>query len=188
METLVTHIAFADARQIAVGTLEHVLPVLKKRFDADPNDPFLVFEIETGQQVDFDLRGTLGDVLARELPAPHKGPGRPKLGVESKEVSLLPRHWDWLEAQPNGISAALRRLVEHAMKNESGADRAKRIRGALHRFMTAMAGDRPNYEEAARSLFQGDDDRFEELTKRWPKDVRGYVVERARAASELAKR
>ncbi len=96
-----THVAFAGARRLAVGSLAEVLPVLKRRFDDDRADAPLVLELATGKQVDFDLRGTLADVLARVAPPP-RGPGRPRLGVTGREVSLLPGHWTWLEAQRGG--------------------------------------------------------------------------------------
>lgn len=186
MDREATYAAFAGARRIALGSLRDVLPVLKRRFDGDGSETVLVFDTETGAQVDFDLRGSLADVLAREAPGQTPGPGRPRLGVVSREVSLLPRHWDWLEQQPNGISAALRRLVEQARKMESGEDRARRIRAALSRFLTAIAGNRPNFEEATRSLFAGDEKQFEQLVQRWPRDIREYAVERAREASRAA--
>jgi uncharacterized protein len=184
METPPTHIAFAGSRQIAAGSLTDVLPVLKKRFDADRSDLVLVFETETGRQVEFDLRGTLEQVLERATPAPSKGPGRPRLGVSSREISLLPRHWDWLDEQPSGASAALRRLVEQAIKHEPGKERARRIRAALSRFLTSMAGDRPGFEEACRALFAGDSGRLEALVEKWPKDIRDYTVARAYEADQ----
>lgn len=183
MDTDATYLAFAGARRIAAGTLREVLPALKLRFDADRTDPVLVFEVETGRQVDFDLRGTLDEVLEREAGPQRRGPGRPRLGVASREVSLLPRHWEWLEQQPSGISGALRRLVEQAMKDRPGKERARRIRAALAGFLSGMAGDRPGYEEATRALFAGDTARFEALAQRWPKDVREHAVEQARQAA-----
>lgn len=177
------YVAFAGTRRVAAGGLRDVLPVLKERFDRDAGEIVLVFEIETGRQVDFDLRGTLDDVLARVAPEEPRGPGRPRLGVTSREVSLLPRHWDWLEEQPNGISAALRRLVEEAMKAHPGKQQARRIRAALSRLLSSMAGDRPHYEEACRALFAGDTARFESLVARWPKDIRELAVTRAREAA-----
>lgn len=184
MDPATTYAAFAGARQIAAGSLRDVLPALKQRFDRDDSELVLVFEVETGRQVEFDLRGSLEEVLEREAPTGSKGPGRPKLGVISREVSLLPRHWDYLEQQPAGISAALRRLVEQAIRNEPGRERARRIRAALSRFLSAMAGNRPNYEEACRALFAGDTGRFEALVERWPKDVREYAVREARRAAD----
>jgi uncharacterized protein len=177
-----SYLAFSGPRRIAAGPLAEVLPVLKERFDADPSEPVLAFDAETGEQVDFDLRGSLAEVLARAAP-PARGPGRPRLGVVGREVSLLPRHWDWLEEQQSGASAALRRLVEAAMKAAPQRERARRIREGLSRFLTAMAGDRPHFEEATRALFAGDTARFEELVQRWPRDVREHAVERAREAA-----
>lgn len=182
METPPSHVAFAGTRQIALGPLADVLPVLKRRFDADRADPALVFEIESGRQVEFDLRGSLDEVLARAAPAAAKGPGRPRLGVISREVSLLPRHWDWLEEQPTGASAALRRLVEQAIKHEPGKERARRLRAAVSRFLTGMAGDRPNFEEACRALFAADTPLFETLIEKWPKDIREHAARQAREA------
>jgi hypothetical protein len=139
-----------------------------------------VFEDRTGRQVDFDLRGTADEVVARALPRP--GPGRPRLGVTSREVSLLPEHWEWLESHPNGISATLRRLVDAARRRAPQEERVRRSREAANRLMTALAGDRPGYEEATRALFAGDRDRFTKLIQRWPKDVREHVLHLAAEA------
>lgn len=183
MDPARNYVAFAGVRQVAAGALGDVLPVLKRQFDADSAELVLVFDVDTGQQVDFDLRGSLAEVLAHALPAPQKGPGRPRLGVTSREVSLLPRHWEWLEQQASGISAALRRLVEQAAKSHPGKERSRRMRAALSQFLLSMAGNRPNYEEACRALFAGDTPRFETLVQRWPKDIREYAVRQARAAA-----
>lgn len=103
-----------------------------------------IFEDQTGGQVGCDLRGATEEVLARAMPVPHRtGPGRPKLGVTSREISLLPRHWEWLEQQPNGASAALRRLVEEARKREPEKQRARLAMDAANRFLSAMAGYLP---------------------------------------------
>lgn len=180
-----TFTAFLGARQIASGPLADVLPALKRRFDEDPTSLVLVFNDGTGRQVDFDLRGTLEEVLQREVPAPSHGPGRPRLGVTGREVSLLPRHWQWLEQQPNGCSAAIRRLVDAAIQAQPGSERARPIRAALAGFLSAMAGDRPNYEEACRALFAGDLPRFEALIARWPNDIRAYATRRATEAAVI---
>lgn len=180
-----TYAAFAGVRRVAAGTLRDVLPVLKRRFDRDAAELILVFEVETGRQVDFDLRGSLDEILDREAPSAPRGPGRPRLGVTSREVSLLPRHWDWLEQQPNGISSAVRRLVEQAIKAQPDRDRARYVRAALSQLLSAMAGDRLNYEEACRALFAGDTARFEMLIARWPKDIREYALQRAMEAARI---
>ena len=183
MDTDSQYAVFAGTRRIAVGALQEVLPALKERFDRNRSELILTFEVATGRQVDFDLRGSLDEVLARELPQHTRGPGRPKLGVTSREVSLLPRHWEWLERQESGLSGTLRKLVVQAMRSHPEKDRARQLRAALSRFLTSMAGDRPHYEEATRALFQGDVARFEALVQRWPRDIREYAVERAREAA-----
>ncbi len=187
MENGPAYVAFAGPRQVASGDLREVLPILKQRFDRNRSDMVLVFQMDTGRQVDFDLRGTLDDVLARALPEPSKGPGRPRLGVISREVSLLPQHWDWLEAQPAGASAALRRLVDAAIKHQPGKERARRIREALSRFLTSIAGDRPNFEEACRALFAGESERFAMLIDRWPKDIRDLALRQEQEAGSAEK-
>lgn len=184
MQNAPCYVAFVGSRRVACGGLAEILPGLKKRFERDPSEQILLFNGETGKRVDLDLRGTLQDALERYVTVTTRGPGRPKLGVIGREVSLLPRHWDWLEEQPSGASAALRRLVELAIKHEPGKERARRIRAALSHFLSAMAGDRPHYEEVCRALFAGDTVSLTGLVVRWPKDIREYVVEQAHAAAE----
>lgn len=182
MEDAQTFSAFAGDRCIVSGPLEAMLLATKARLERDPGEPILIFEDRTGRQVDFDFRGTPDEVVARALPEPviaapvKAGPGRPKLGVISREVSLLPRHWDWLENQPTGISAALRRLVEEARKRDPEGEQARLAREATSRFMTAMAGNLPGFEEASRALFGMDNERFEALIADWPDDVRAHLL------------
>jgi hypothetical protein len=177
MEETNVYTAFAGGKRVAAGPLETFLPKLKSWADRHPGVPPLVFEDQTGRPVDFDLRGAVADVLARATGA-RTGPGRPKLGVVPREVSLLPRHWDWLEHQPNGASAALRRLIDEARRNEPERQQARRARDAAYRCMSVLAGNRPGFEEASRALFAADRARFEELTRKWPKDVRTYLETR----------
>src|SRR5580700_1509792 len=123
MDAQITYTAFVCEKLISSGPLETVLPEVKATFDQD-TPLILIFEDHSGRQVDFALEGTLSEVLERSLPKPQRvGPGRPRLGVVSREISLLPRHWEWLEQQPNGASAALRRLVDQAGKRQSGEQR-----------------------------------------------------------------
>jgi len=182
-----TYTAFLDNAQIAAGPLETILPTLKTFFDRNPGDLVLIFDDHTCRQVDFDLRGPVAEVLARALAAsqgpqvptpPRPGPGRPKLGVVSREVSLLPRHWEWLEQQPNGASAALRRLVDEARTRNPAAQRARLATEAASRFLTAIAGNFPNYEEATRALYANDRSRLAELTRDWPQDIQTYLQTR----------
>lgn len=183
MEETRTCTAFAGETLIASGPLKTMLPVVKAWFDRDASALFLIFEDQSGCQVDFDLRGAVDDVVARALPAPPRtGPGRPRLGVVSREVSLLPRHWDWLELQPNGASAALRRLVDEARKRDPGKERARLATEATGRILSAMAGNFPGYEEASRALYAAERARFDELILDWPRDIRAYLQRRAEDA------
>jgi hypothetical protein len=193
MDETRTYTAFLGEARITSGPLETVLPALKTRFDAGENRLVLIFDDESGQQVDFDLRGTLAEVIDRATPAPtpsptpaptpaRVGPGRPKLGVVSREVSLLPSHWEWLERQPNGASAALRRLVDQAGKRDPGTQRARRAMESTGRFLSALAGNLPNYEEASRALYRANQGQFEALTDEWPQDIRQHACRMARDA------
>ncbi|RAK60892.1 DUF2239 domain-containing protein [Phenylobacterium hankyongense] len=174
-----TFTAFAGHRAVARGTASDVARAAHGHL---PN-ALLVFDDATGRQVDLDLRGSADDVVARLAPSPQPkaGRGRPKLGVVAREVTLLPRHWDWLAGQPGGASAALRRLVDQARRQGSGADQARRAQEAAHRVMTAIAGDLPDYEDALRALYAGDRPRLHSLIAAWPADVGAYVSRLAAA-------
>ena len=174
-----TYTAFAGDRLIVSGPLETTLRTTWQRLRAGTKETVLIFDDETGRPVDFDFRGSADEVVARAERArsltPAASRGRTRLGVVPREVTLLPRHWEWLEQQPNGISAALRRLVDEARKREPEKERALRARDAASCFMTANAGDRPGYEEAARALFAGDRARLGALVSRWPRDIRAHL-------------
>ena len=133
-----------------------------------------------------DFRGSVDDVVSKlETPASEtkkaekaetpRGPGRPKLGVVSREVTLLPRHWDWLNSQPGGASVTLRKLVEEARRVSSSRDKIRRSQEVTYRFMHAIAGDLPGFEEATRSLYARDRERFNNLINAWPPDIREHV-------------
>ncbi len=177
MDDVTTYTAFAGNQLVATGDLETMLRRTKARLEKEADAAVLIFDDRTGQQVDFDFTGTADEVVLRVAPVAkaQAGPGRPKLGVVSREVSLLPRHWEWLERQPTGASAALRRLVEEAKKNEGSEARARAHRDAASRFMWAMAGNLPDFEEATRALFAGDDVALARRMKKWPQDIRKHV-------------
>jgi hypothetical protein len=144
-----------------------------------PQADFLVFDDATGSQVDLDSRGTPEEISVRypgEPTAEARGPGRPRLGVMAKEVTLLPRHWDWLSGQPGGASVALRKLVDQARKTSGDSDRVRAAQEAAYRFMSAIAGNLPGFEEAARALFAYDRRRFAEIIAGWPEDIRDYAI------------
>lgn len=175
--------AFAGDRLIARGPAAGALAAIKAATEA--GEGVLTFDAADGRVVDLDLRGDLSDALARLTPAPEaekRGPGRPRLGVTAREVTLLPRHWDWLSGQPGGASVALRKLVEAALKEAEGPDRARRAKEATYRLMTTLAGDRPGYEEATQMLFAGDWTAFDAAVEGWPEGVREVVREMAEGA------
>jgi len=171
---------------------------VKQVLERGEQAPVLVFDDTTAAPVEFDLRGTAQEILARlnsvqtessrdasneaeaadasDAAVAPRGRGRPKLGVVAREVTLLPRHWDWLNAQPGGASVALRKLVETARAAGEHHDRKRAAQEAVYRFMTALAGNLPDYEEATRALYAGDRPRFEEKIAQWPEDVRAYTA------------
>jgi hypothetical protein len=166
--------AFLGDRLIARGDLR---TVAKAAHAAAQNHP-LVLDDATGRTLDLDLRGTTSEVLSRLLQpedAPKPIRGRPKLGVTAREVTLLPRHWDWLATQPGGASAAIRRLVDQARRASGDGSEIRAAQERAYRAMTTLCGDRPGYEEAARALFAGERAAFSLLTAMWPGDVRNYL-------------
>ncbi len=181
--------AFAGSRRIASGSLPAVAARVKALADRDRTARILVFDDRTSEPIDLDLRGSVKDVVARiaaraqrsaagteaEAARVRSGPGRPRLGVVAREVTLLPRHWAWLNEQPGGASVTLRKLVDHARAASAGRDRQRRAQDAAYRFMTAMAGDEPGFEEATRALFAASADRFDACTEKWPRDVRAHA-------------
>jgi len=201
METS-SYTAFDADRRIASGPLAEVALVVKETTEGQRPHDVLVFDDATGRVVDLYLVGSAEEVAARYAPkkqteqnghssekalqpppAPkRRGPGRPKLGVVGKEVTLLPRHWEWLGSQPGGASVTLRKLVERARKAGARTDRVRNAREVAYRFMSAMAGDLPGFEEATRALFAGDRAKFESETGGWPGDVRDYTFELASGA------
>ena len=196
-------IAFAGSRRIESATPTEVTRAAKLAVD-EGEHAVLVFD-EAGRVVDIDYRGSHEDVITRlgliddastqsngngkaedsspylENPAP-RGRGRPRLGVVAREVTLLPRHWDWLATQPGGASAAVRRLVDSARQSSVDRDRIRTAKESAYRFISAMAGNEQGFEEATRALFAGDETRFAAMSDSWPRDVRDH----ARALSRQA--
>ena len=181
--------AFHGLRRVATGSATDLVEVLKDK----PQGELVVFDDSTGSQIDLDLRGEPAEIAhvpadmaalrQGEIP---RGRGRPRLGVTAREVTLLPRHWDWLNAQPGGASVALRKLVDEARKTSGDRDRVRAAQEAAYRFMSAIAGNLPGFEEATRALFSYDRRGFTHLVANWPEDVRDYVVRLAFADQEPA--
>lgn len=173
---------FDHHRLVASGPLLEVVRAAKLALEAGASEPLLIFDDDSSQQIEVDFRGSLDHVLARLSPAENettlptsRGPGRPKLGVVAREVTLLPRHWDWLGQQTGGASAVLRRLVEQAARGGSIKERARLAVESTDRFMRVMAGDLSGYEEASRAFYRGERARFATLVRPWPADVRAHL-------------
>lgn len=176
---------FVGDRLLARGDLAEVARATHAHADAQP----IVFEDATGRTVDLDLRGSADEAAARvSAPVSVAKPtrGRPRLGVTAREVTLLPRHWDWLGAQPGGASATLRRLVEDARRQSGDADAARQAQEAAYRAMTTLAGNLPAYEEATRALFACDQQRLSALMSGWPRGIAAYVGELASGRAGLS--
>lgn len=177
-----TFSAFDHHRLLARGSLAEVVRAAKQALNAGASGPLLIFDDPGSRQLEIDFRGSVDDVPAR-LPPPHKsepqpaarGPGRPKLGVVPREVTLLPRHWDWLGQQPGGASAVLRQLVEQALRGSGATQRAREASESVERFMLAMTGDFIGHEEVSRAFYRGEQARFATLTENWPVDVRDHL-------------
>ncbi len=180
------YIAFTDHKLLASGALLTIALEVKKHLEQHPNQMVLIFSVTTGQQIDIDIRGNEADLVKKfattdepENPVNETPPvgkrGRPKLGVVGREVTLLPRHWQWLDTQRGGASATLRRLIEKARKANAHQDLKRHAQDKTNRFISAIAGNLPGFEEATRALFAGDQQRFIDETKNWPKDIQTYT-------------
>src|SRR5882724_8795732 len=183
--------AFIGDQWLVSGPLAEVALAVLKASKSPTTEPIVIFDDANGRPIDLDLRGTEGDIVARlpqsasnpetaaDDPPEPRGRGRPKLGVVAREVTLLPRHWEWLGAQPGGASVALRKLVEVARRASGDRDRGRAARDAAYHFMSVMAGNLPGFEEASRALFADERRRFAELISGWPGDIRDHVVKLA---------
>lgn len=184
--------AFAGTQRIASGTLIDVALAIKA-MEAELQSPALTFNDTSGAVIDLDLRGTTAEIVTRltergELEAlaartrgelagaPGRSRGRPKLGVVAREVTLLPRHWEWLARQSGGASQTLRRLVDEARRADGGQTGRKAAHERTYSFLSALAGDLSGYEEAIRALFSGEDRTFAERMATWPPDIRDHAL------------
>jgi hypothetical protein len=187
--------SFDGWKRIAYGNLATNLLAVKRAVESGSTEPILTFDDHTGCVLEVDIRGTDAEALARlhkvspndevkevesveteESSFQPRGRGRPKLGVTAREVTLLPRHWDWLSAQPGGASVALRKLVEQAKRSTATREDRRRTQERAYQFMSAMAGDMTGFEESTRALFAGDSHKFIQLVADWPGDVRDYAL------------
>lgn len=202
------YVAFQGPECLQQGGLAEVLTAVKAELDRRGGmlhaPDLFIFEEKSGRPVDFDFRGEVSDVLRRAIPdvaaqeapqgevallggaqsgapgtsGPRSGPGRPKLGVVAREVTLLPRHWDWLESQPKSTSAVLRELIDEASRDNPAVGPGQADLEAVGRVMTVLAGDRPQYEAALRALYARKWAAFQDLTVEWPAGIRSYLLKR----------
>jgi hypothetical protein len=179
-----TYTAFEGNNQLFHGSLSDVVIKIKKRLGKEANSSILIFSDSTGKTIDFNFQGNERDIQKRleifvseVVPIENSGPGRPKLGVISREVSLLPRHWEWLANQSGGASSILRNLVEEAKKKSANGNNPKQAQERTHKFMSAIAGDLEGYEEALRALYKKDKKNFLMQIQSWPRDIKKYILE-----------
>lgn len=189
-----TYTSFIGHKRIASGSLAVNALAAKQALAVGLPSSLLTFCDHTGQVVDIDLRGSDAEILARLPPEERqshaseavlnyseeavelRGRGRPKLGVVAREVTLLPRHWEWLAEQPGGASVTLRKLVDEARRANVDRDRQRRANERAYHFMSTMAGDMAGFEEASRALFANDVAKLHQQTEAWPTDVRDYLL------------
>jgi uncharacterized protein len=182
------YVAFAGDSALARGDLPSVAHAVSRALAEGETRPIVVLDAGNSQVVDLDLRGSESEIAARAAAAsapadsepgtvPDRaiGPGRPRLGVVSREISLLPRHWEWLQTQRGGASAALRRLVDEARRHGGARDRLVASQEAVDRYLRVMAGDRPHYEEALRAFYAGREADMRTYTRLWPADIRAHL-------------
>ena len=195
-----TYVAFHGVKRVASGSLEHVAAKAKQLLNRDKTASVLVFDRQTAHQVEIDYRGTIKEVAERakqrvlsiskqncdehtdSRESTNRGRGRPKLGVIAREVTLLPRHWAWLKSQPGGASITLRKLVENARKESDGKSQCRAAQNVTYRFMHAIGGDLPGFEEASRGLFGNNEEYFKASLAQWPSAVRQQCLDYAHDA------
>lgn len=188
-----TFVAFHGEHLVASGPLRDIAIALATQSD-HIRGAALIFDAATSEPADIDFDGSFTDIVERTTQreaahaadAERRGRGRPRLGVVAREVTLLPRHWEWLAEQPGGASVALRRLVEEARRASSDRDAVRRSQEATYRFMAATLGNAPGFEDAIRALFQGNAGAFHARLEAWPRDLRDHARRLAARSFERA--
>jgi uncharacterized protein len=177
-EQTASYVCFHGSSKIAAGSLAEVALMAWDFAKSNPTTSTLTFDRRTGKVIDLNMSGSRHDIVARyalkdEAVAKR---GRPKLGVVAREITLMPRHWEWLGQQPGGASVTLRKLVDAARKSRTTDDETRQRIAAAYNFMFAMAGDLPLFEEASRTLFAQDFAKLETCTANWPADIRNELT------------
>jgi|TARA_B110000879_G_scaffold21779_1_gene27840 hypothetical protein len=164
--------AFAGEKLIAEGLTVEVKGKIQNLVD---RQNVLVFDQDNGRQISLIFDQESASELSSSSegrPALKNKPGRPKLGVVGREITLLPRHWEWLDGQRGGASATLRRLIDQCRAENMGQDMIRLAQDSTNRFIYAIAGNLSNFEEAVRALYGNNPDRFAECMRLWPADIR----------------
>ncbi len=183
-----SYTGFLGSRLVASGDILSVAIKIKKSLRLEVKLQVFIFDDLTGDQAEVDFRGDLDQMKTRlqtqvdEQTIKKSGPGRPRLGVISKEITLLPEHWEWLAIQPGGASVTLRKLIEEAKKKNTQRDQIRQAQDRAYKVMMVLAGDRVGYEEALRALYQGNRQAFQSQIESWPSDIREYTLALAREA------
>lgn len=183
-------LAFKGHKLIASGSAQSVEEKIENELKQGDKASILFFLASSGHQIDLDsfasdsiqsgatatgsdAEEAVVDTGNNQPQIPEKrGRGRPKLGVIGREVTLLPRHWEWLDKQRGGASATIRRLVEQDRKAGADQEQIRQSQDSAYRFMYAIAGNLPEFEEVVRALYARDKGAFERDTAAWPKDIR----------------
>lgn len=177
MNTQNTYTAFSGHTLIAQAQLPGI--ALKLKHLSETAENILIFNDQTGRQIDLDLSGSEQEIQQRySEPEPAKKVGRPKLGVISREITLQKKHWDWLDQQSASASAVIRKLIDKELNDPASESNIMLAKQATDRFMSAMLGNMPNYEEATRALYQGDQEVFLKMIQDYPKDIREYLIQK----------
>ncbi len=171
MTTIKSYTCFAGQQRIADGDWKRVSIAAQQALQSGADGSVLIFDDTTGRLADIEAVSP-SPTESSEI----RGRGRPKLGVTPREVTLLPRHWEWLAAQPGGTSVTLRRLVEAARRSQPDKDRARKAQERTYAFISAVAGDFIDFEEASRALFANDIPLFGTYIQQWPVDIRDYAL------------
>lgn len=174
MNTKNTYTAFVGNTRLITDSLLNVALAIKNQ--QHDSAPILIFEDQTGKQIDVNITGSESDIQQRyaELETVKKV-GRPKLGVISREITLQQKHWDWLDLQNSSASAVIRKLIDQELNNAQSESNIMMTKQTTDRFMSAMLGNMPNYEEATRALYQGNKEGFLELIQDYPNDLKEYL-------------
>tara|TARA_B100001013_G_scaffold338302_1_gene259147 strand:+ start:260 stop:835 length:576 start_codon:yes stop_codon:yes gene_type:complete len=172
-----TYIAIHNKSLIAQGELPAVIREAQRQFpEAEP----CLYKLDNGKRVDIDWRGDAEEVIKR-LPAalvpPAEKRGRPKLGVISKEVTLLPEHWEWLSVQRGGASTTLRRLIDSAMSSMTPAQERRIKQDQLYSMMRVFE-DEAGFEAASRALYRLDEAAFSQAIGNWPEALQAIYQDK----------